>query len=195
MKKIKHLRFLGLLSVLGLSVALGSIPTPSFAQKPSKTTPVKNKKIPDNLKNDANKVEWRLHKSITGVFDAKFPQQYKYKIFPFQFNKNTFASSAEIISSLDGKVGAKREKSVLMKVTQTFGSELTYKEMKKTLERATQRYLFSAKKMDGIVLTNKDIDHNGFFEGYSIHPYAVGIFSFVVMPSYNVSVLKKSSER
>ncbi|PCI55995.1 MAG: hypothetical protein COB36_04155 [Alphaproteobacteria bacterium] len=185
MKKIKQLRLLGLLSVL----CLGVISTASFAQTtpstPEKETkeekkPSESKKkkksgqfgkigtkerteIPDNLKEDANKIEWRLHKSITGVFDTKFPRKYKYKVFPFQFNKDTFASSAEIISALDGNVESKREKSMLVKVTQTFGSELTYREMKNTLERAARRYILSAKSIGGAVLTNKDFKHKGFF--------------------------------
>ncbi|PCI99282.1 MAG: hypothetical protein COB14_06675 [Alphaproteobacteria bacterium] len=168
MKIIKQLRLLGLLSVLCLSL----IPTHSFAEEPRKNTGGNTNK---NQKSDANrtqmpedlkkkqKLEWLLHKSITKTFEAKFPQKYKYKIFPFQFNKDKFASSAEIVSSLDGDTESKREKSVLIKVTQTFGSELTYREMKKILERTANRYVLSAKSINGVVLTNKDIKHNGFF--------------------------------
>ncbi len=183
MKIMKQLRLLGLLSVLCIGLAA----TASFAQTPQKQETKKETKkapkskktekagqfgklgtkdrtdVPDSLKEDENKIEWRLHKSITGVFETKFPQRYKYKIFPFQFNQNTFASSAEIISALDGKVDSKREKSLLVKVTQTFGSELTYKEMKQVLERAARRYVLSAKSIGGAVLTNKDFKHKGFF--------------------------------
>lgn len=177
MNKLKHLCLLGILSVLGLSIVTNA----SFAQTSSKTKEAsKTKKgdksgqfgrigtrsrteIPENLKKDAEKIQWRLHKSITGVFETKFPQKYKYKIFPFQFNENTFASSAEIISALDGNVESTREKSLLIKVTQTFGSELTYKEMKAVLERSARRYVLSAKSIGGAVLTNKDIQYKGFF--------------------------------
>lgn len=168
MKIIKQLRLLGLLSVLSLSF----IPTHSFAKEPrgnTKENANKSQKsdenrtqIPEGLKKK-QRLEWLLHKSITRTFEAKFPQKYKYKIFPFQFNKDKFASSAEIVSSLDGDAESKREKSVLIKVTQTFGSELTYSEMKKILERAANRYVLSAKSINGVVLTNKDLKHNGFF--------------------------------
>ena len=172
MKKVKHTHLLGLLFIL----CLGAMPTSSMSQPQPEEKTENSKKaksgkigtksrteIPEELKEEANRIEWRLHKSITGVFETKFPLKYKYNIFPLQFSKNKFASSAEIISALDGNVGSKREKNLLIKVTQTFGSELTYKEMKQTLERAARRYVISAKSINGAVLTNKEIKHKGFF--------------------------------
>ncbi|MGH1378144.1 MAG: hypothetical protein ACRBB3_04915 [Alphaproteobacteria bacterium] len=175
MQKVKHIHLFGILFILCLgfspATAISQPPSKEKSESPSKEEVKKTSgkigtkdrtEMPDELKKEANKIEWRLHKSITGIFETKFPLKYKYNIFPFQFSQNEFVSSAEIISALDGNIGTKSEKSLLIKTTQTFGSELTYKEMKEILERSARRYVTSAKSINGAVLTNKDIKHKGF---------------------------------
>ncbi len=111
---------------------------------------------------DENKVKWEMHKSITKIFDAKFPQKYKYKIFPFQYNNNTVAFTSEITSSLDDYDVKNKEKSILIKSLQTFGGELTYWDVKNALDREAAKYKQAAEAMDGKLLINEDVKHNGF---------------------------------
>ncbi len=115
----------------------------------------------ENEKKD-NKVKWEIHKSITEVFDVKFPKKYKYKIFPFQFNNDTIAFALEITASLDNKDAKVKEKSALIKVTQTFGDELTYRNVKNILNSETEKYKQAAKSMNGKLVINEEMKHNGF---------------------------------
>ncbi|MGN7438052.1 MAG: hypothetical protein ACTHOO_05340 [Alcanivorax sp.] len=110
---------------------------------------------------DEDEVKWERFESLTGVFDTKFPQQYKYKVFPFRFNEHTVAFSTEIISSLDGKEATK-DKSILIKATQTFGEPLTRSDVKKILNQEVQRYAQSVRSIGGTVLTNEDITYKEF---------------------------------
>ena len=111
-------------------------------------------------KNLTEKSDWELHRSATGVFHVKFPQKYRYNIFPFQFNDDTVAFSAEITGALDNKNGS--NKSLLMKTVNTFGGEITLSIAKDILKKAAEKYVASAKVLDGVILANEDINHNGF---------------------------------
>ncbi len=113
-------------------------------------------------KKKAEEIHWEIHKSITNIFETKFPQKYKYKIFPFQFNNNTVAFTLEIAASLDKDTAGKKEKSILVKAMQTFGEELSYREVENILTRETQKYKQAAKAMGGKLLTNENIKHDGF---------------------------------
>ena len=112
---------------------------------------------------EKDKVAWNLHKSVSETFDAKFPREYKYKIFPFQFNEDRTAMGAEIISNLDGSLSSDSEKSILIKSLHTWGIELSVGEMKKILKDATDKYIYSAQSINGKVISNEDINHKGFF--------------------------------
>ncbi|MGH1403576.1 MAG: hypothetical protein ACRBDL_04985 [Alphaproteobacteria bacterium] len=132
--------------------------------------------------------EWEYHESITGVFETKFPQKYKYKIFPFQFNQDTVAFSAEIASTLDGATGTK-EKSILIKSVQTFGTELAGITAKKALQRAADRYVRSAESIGGAVITNENIKFNGFlgkniYISYSDKGEKIGLRIMIYMTNY-----------
>ena len=110
---------------------------------------------------DDDEVKWERFESLTGIFDSKFPQEYKYKIFPFRFNENTTAFSTEVISSLDGKEATK-DKSILIKAVQTFGDPLSREDVHKILEDETRKYAASVKSMGGSVLTNEAMTFNNF---------------------------------
>ncbi len=132
--------------------------------------------------------EWEFHESVTGVFETKFPQKYKYKIFPFQFNDKGVAFSAEISSTLDGSSGTK-EKSILIKTVQTFGDELSAMTVKKALERSANKYVRSAKSIGGYVITNEDIKFNGFlgkniYISYTSNGEKIGLRIMVYMTNY-----------
>ena len=112
------------------------------------------------LEND-DEIKWERFESLTGIFDTKFPQEYKYKIFPFRFNETTTAFSTEIISSLDGKEATK-DKSILIKAVQTFGESLTRKEIDKILDDETRKYASSVRSIGGTVLANEEITYNNY---------------------------------
>ncbi len=138
---------------------------------------------------DTNEVKWERFESVTGVFTAKFPQKYKYKIFPFRFNKDTVAFSGEILSTLDGQKDS-NEKSILIKVVQTFGDPLTSKEIKKKLNDEAQKYVQSIKSIGGTVLTNEDYVHNGikakrFYITYMDNGEKFGMRMIIYMTDYS----------
>ncbi len=111
---------------------------------------------------DKNEVKWERFESMTGVFTTKFPQKYKYKIYPFRFNEDTVAFSGEIASTLDGQ-DKTNEKSILIKVTQTFGDPLTRVEVDSILNSEARKYIKSMRSVGGVVIANESIKHNGFF--------------------------------
>ncbi len=114
------------------------------------------------VKVNEDAIKWEMHKSITNVFDVKFSQEYKYKIFPFQFNNDTVAYAEEIYASLYDGTPKTKDKSIMVKVSQTFGSPLTYKDAKAVLDNSVKRYLVSSKDLKTKVLTNKDTEYEGF---------------------------------
>ncbi len=105
-------------------------------------------------------LEWERHQSITGVFETKFPKQYKYKLFPLQFSPDSLAFSSEVVSRLDND--QETLKSILIKTTQTFGAEMSAKRVKNILTREGEKYKELARNMKGKLLTNEDFDHQGF---------------------------------
>ncbi len=107
-------------------------------------------------------VDWELHRSVTNTFDVKFPQKYKYNIFPFMFNEETVAFSGQILSSLDG-TPANKDKSILIKSVQTFGEPLTQRQVKRILKREADKYESSASAIGGKVSSNEDFDEKGVF--------------------------------
>lgn len=133
--------------------------------------------------------KWEYHKSITNIFETKFPKEYKYKIFPFQYNEDTIAFSAEITAKLGNSSGP-REKTILIKAVQTFGAEMGIKTAKNSMENLAKVYVESAKQSGGIVTTNEDTEYNGFF-GKKIHvTYSegndkIGLRIFIFMTNYS----------
>tara|TARA_R110001592_G_scaffold27763_16_gene102812 strand:+ start:14541 stop:15893 length:1353 start_codon:yes stop_codon:yes gene_type:complete len=105
--------------------------------------------------------KWERFESITGIFSTKFPHNYRYRVFPFQFNKNTVAFSTEIISALDGKEVTK-DKSILIRAVQTFGDRMTGRDIKRILDRETRKYAQSVRAIGGTVLTNEDATYKNF---------------------------------
>lgn len=107
------------------------------------------------------KEEWERHVSLSGIFDTKFPQKYKYKLYPFRFNNENIAFSTEILSSLDGNIENKN-KTIFIKAVQTFGDYISLKQAKKILEQEADKFVKSAEEMGGSVLVNEEIQHNEF---------------------------------
>ncbi len=122
--------------------------TPAFSQE-------------QNSKGDAF-IDWELHRSVTNTFDVKFPQKYKYNIFPFMFAEDRIAFSGQILSSLDGSPASK-DNNILIKTVQTFGEPLTARQVKRILNREAEKYESSARSIGGKLLSNEDFDQNGVF--------------------------------
>ncbi len=114
---------------------------------------------------EKKKAKWKNFNSITGIFETKFPVEYKYKVYPFQFNEHSVAFSTEIISSLNGLKERSGEKSILIKALQTFGPELTIQDVNKLLKQEALKYEAAAKAMNGNFLSNDDFQHKGGFVG------------------------------
>lgn len=125
------------------------------------TSHVSHAQFLEDEEDDENKVHWELHESAAGSFATKFPQKYKYKIFPFQIDDYRIAFTAEILSTLDGEENT-NEKSIMIKSMHTLGEELSYTQVVKTLERVAKKYEASARLLKGRVITNEDIKHKGF---------------------------------
>ena len=117
--------------------------------------------INTDTKDEKKKEEWENHVSLSGIFKAKFPQNYKYKLYPFRYNTENVAFSVEVVASLDGSDDNK-DKSILIKAVQSFGDALTMREAKKLLNKEASKYVRSLKKMGGSVLVNEDIMRNDF---------------------------------
>ena len=137
---------------------------------------------------DEGKVHWELHESVSKVFQTKFPSKYKYKVFPLQIDGRHVAYSTEIISALDGGE-ANNEKSIVLKAVHTLGEELSYSQVKQTLEKTTRKYEHSAKVLKGAVLTNEDMKHNGFlgkkmYISYTQNGVKYGLRLAVYMTNY-----------
>lgn len=130
-----------------LILLFGLLPTNSYGQF--------------QIEEDENEIKWERFESVTNIFTTKFPQKYKYKLYPFRFNENTVAFSAEILSSLDGRE-ITEDKSILIKAVQTFGPQLTGREIDKFLDREATKYAQSVKAIGGTVLNNDDIVFNNF---------------------------------
>lgn len=105
--------------------------------------------------------EWEFHQSVTNSFDVKFPQKYKYNIFPFMYNPGKIAFSTQILSTLDGGP-TDQDKSILVKSVQTFGAALTQRQVQKILERDVLKYKAAARGFGGEILANEDFIHKGF---------------------------------
>ncbi len=106
-------------------------------------------------------IEWSFHESISYMFDTKFPKDYKYRIFPFQFNENTIAYGGEIVSTIDAEK-PEDKKDFVVKFIQTFGDELSAPRAKYILQKAAFRYESIAQSMNGELITNEDINVKGF---------------------------------
>ncbi len=117
--------------------------------------------IDAELEKQRKKEEWEHHLSLSGVFETKFPQKYKYKLYPFRYNNDHIAFSAEILASLDGSK-ENNDKSILIKAVQTFGDSLSLRRAKIILNQEAAKYVRSAKKIGGAVLVNEDIKHHDF---------------------------------
>ncbi len=111
---------------------------------------------------DDKKIVWEKHKSITNVFDVKFPKKYKYKIFPFQFNKDTIAYSETIIGSLDDGKEINKGKSAMIRVTQTFGSSLISADINLIFDKEVKKHRESAKDIKGHLTAGVNIYQKGF---------------------------------
>ncbi len=157
MRKNNYIRFWAFLcfAIFGINPAI------SYAQNNKEKIGSREKAVYEKEKKE-KKIKWEIHKSITNIFETKFPKKYKYKIFPFQFNDDTVAFTLEITSSLDEVGSKKKEKSILVKAMQTFGDELTYMDVKNALERESNKYKQAAKIMGGKLLVNEYIKHEGF---------------------------------
>ncbi len=163
MKKNNSIRLLVFLCL----AMLAAYPATSYAQDNNEKSSSREIAASKKKKKD-DKIHWEIHKSITNIFETKFPKKYKYKVFPFQFNKDTVAFTLEIVASLDENKSQKKEKSILVKALQTFGEELSYREVKESLEREVYKYEQAAKAMGGKLITNKDVKHDGFL-GKNFH--------------------------
>ena len=108
------------------------------------------------------KANWGPISSATEIFETKFPKEYKYKVFPFQFNDDTIAFSTELVSTLGGGGSGGKEKTILIKAVQTFGSELAVNTVKSILNREAEKYIKTAEQNGGAVINNEDITHKGF---------------------------------
>lgn len=111
--------------------------------------------------NPRTQIEWSFHESISNMFDTKLPKNYKYRIFPFQFNENTIAYGGEIIATIDGG-NPEDKKDFVIKFTQTFGDEISAPRAKYILQKAAHRYESIAQSMNGDLITNEDINVKGF---------------------------------
>lgn len=105
-------------------------------------------------------VNWELHRSATGTFDVKFPQEYKYNLFPFLYNEERVAFSGQIVSTLDG-TAVNKDKSIIVKTSQTFGERLTQRQIKRILKRESDRYKASVGAIGGKVVSDEDYETKG----------------------------------
>ena len=115
----------------------------------------------ERYRNLESAYEWELHRSITGIYEGKFPVEYQYNIFPFQFTKDRIAYSSQIISSFDGSPVSKNN-NVVIRASHTFGSRFTLKTVPEILERASYQYILASKDFGGQVITNENFDVKGY---------------------------------
>lgn len=104
---------------------------------------------------------WNRHVSLSGIFKTKFPRDYKYNIFPFRFNNRKTAFSVEIVADTPDNHEA-HNGNLMIHASQTFGGEISLRMAQHILDREARRYVRMAKKINGTILTNKDIQHAGF---------------------------------
>ncbi len=105
--------------------------------------------------------EWERHLSLSGIFEVKFPQKYKYKLYPFRYSDEKIAFSVEILGSLDSN-DENSDRNVMVNAVQTFGEYITLRQAKSILAREVAKYALSAKKIGASVLAKEDIESRGF---------------------------------
>ncbi len=111
---------------------------------------------------DATKVEWQIHDSVTGIYSVKFPDKYKYNLYPFMFNNKDIAFSSEIVSSLENNEEITKDKNIIIKASQTFGTPISLRKAKEILYREGLRYKGAAEAINGYVVSDDDIELEGF---------------------------------
>ncbi|MGH1455744.1 MAG: hypothetical protein ACRBDI_03095 [Alphaproteobacteria bacterium] len=111
---------------------------------------------------EENAIVWERHESITGSYETKFPQKYKYNVFPFQYNDSNVAYSAEIFADLEQGENEAEGKTAFIRSVSTLGNELSANRAEKALNSAVERYVFLAKNLKATIIENEEIEHNGF---------------------------------
>ncbi len=140
---------------------------PTLAQDQGDTlVPLEKKeekvKRKEKVEDEKDAVQWENHESITNAYIAKFPKEYKYNVFPFQFNKTDVAYSSEIYADLDKYDKNKTGKSVFIHSYHTFGEEMSGKRAQETLDRYIPKYKGMAKALKGALIKNENKNHNGY---------------------------------
>ncbi len=188
---MKKKRYFCLLAFLHL-VTLIFYPAMSHAQNEDMPEILDAREIAEKeMKKKEKKIKWEIHRSVTNIFETKFPRKYKYKIFPFQFNDDTVAFAVEVLSSLDDENSGKKEKSVMINAVQTFSHNgITYRDVDRIIKRETRKYMQSARQLNGTVLTNEDVELRGFpgkkiYISYDINGKKYGIRILLLITNYS----------
>ncbi len=159
--RIKNLSFyyvkLVLLLFIGICVLCVNVHG-ATAQSGSKKGKTQEIEITNNSKNTA---KWEHHVSLSDVFSVKFPREYKYKIYPFRFNREDIAFSIEILSSLKGE-DDEDEKTFSVKAVQTFGAAINQKQADILLDNIVAKYQKYIEESGGYSLANEDINYHNF---------------------------------
>lgn len=135
----------------------------SFAQEKK---PAVNKNAPKSQKNKDNEqkhiIDWELYSSDSGVFNVRFPIDYKYKIYNILVNDSSSAYAEEVVASLASELSPDDIKNYLVEMHQTLGKPLAASQMRKYLDNDAKTYEALAKQNNGELVTNEDFQHFGF---------------------------------
>lgn len=135
----------------------------SFAQEEkaaAQKSPPKNNKDKEN--DQKNTINWELYSSDSGVFNIRFPINYKYKIYNILVNDSSAAYAEEVVASLSSELSPDDIKNYLVEMQQTLGKPLAASQMKKYLDSDAKTYEALAKQNNGEIVTNEDFQHFGF---------------------------------
>ncbi len=138
---------------------------------------------------DLKTLQWQMHDSVTGSYKVKFPEKYKFNLFPFMFNNETIAWGGEILSSIDEKPPTV-DRNISVRSMQTFGTDISVQKAKDILRKDSIRYKLIAENIKGYLVSDEDIKVNGYpgkklFISYTLGEEKYGIRISVYVTNYS----------
>ncbi|MBI1301138.1 MAG: hypothetical protein GC137_05700 [Alphaproteobacteria bacterium] len=114
------------------------------------------------LSSERAKLDWALHKSVTGAFEVKFARDYQYRVFPLQINQDTVIFSSEISADLKSSNPDIYNTKIIIKTVQTFGQFFAQEEIEEIFKNSVREYEITATEIGGKLTQDLEIKKDGF---------------------------------
>lgn len=126
------------------------------------TAATAQKKSDKQDKEVLNEVTWELYSSDSAIYTVRFPEEYKYRLYPIMLTDSSAIYSEEVVATVTSPIDPTDVKDYLVRLDQSFGAPINSTVAKELLAEEEKKYISFARQNNGSLVTNENIEINGF---------------------------------